>query len=208
MDEFESPLENLFFDQLLKRLPRGTLFQTQVSVPTVCGTFRLDMMATVQNRRIGLEVDGQEYHDEYRDEWRDAMILGDGHADEILRFRGCDLTYHLDDCFFLLSKIQPLLFSERQTDVIERLASDRARRFAESESDWQCGAMLNYGFIEKSRAEDFIDIRRRTTEGQTTGVGREFWAVYYRFAAEHGGGALDTMIERWRATDRAAWSVP
>ncbi len=201
MDEFESPLENLFYDQLLKRQPRGTPFQTQVSVPTLCGTFRLDMMATVQNRRIGLEVDGQEYHDEYRDEWRDAMILGDGHADEVIRFRGCDLIYHLDDCLFLLSKIQPLLFSERQTNVIERLASDRARRFAEGETDWQCGAMLSYGGA-------FVDIRRCTIEGLTTGVGREFWAVYYRFAVENGGGALDSMIDRWRATDRAAWSVP
>jgi hypothetical protein len=202
MDEFESPLENLFFDQLLKRLPRGTPFETQVNVPTLCGTFRLDMLATVQGRRIGLEVDGQEYHDEYRDEWRDAMILGDGQADEIIRFRGCDLVYHLDDCQFLLSKIQPLLFGERQTDVIERLASDRAKRFAEGETDWQCGALLSY------TEQFFIDIRRRTIEGQITGVGREFWAVYYRFAVERGGGPLDSVIEQWRATDRAAWSVP
>jgi hypothetical protein len=207
MNDFESPLENLFFDQLLKRLPRGTPFETQVTVPTLCGTFRLDMMATVQGRRIGLEVDGKEYHDEYRDEWRDAMILGDGRADEIIRFRGCDLTYHLDDCLFLLSRMQPLLFCERQAGVIERLASDRVKRFAEGETDWQCGVILNYGFIEKSRAEDFIDISRHTIEGQTTGVGREFWAVYHRFAVEHGGGPLDNVIERWRATDRCIRSV-
>jgi hypothetical protein len=208
MNTFESPLESLFFDQLLKQLPRGVPLQTQVLAETRCGTFRLDMMATVQNRRVGIECDGKEYHDEYRDEWRDAMILGDGQADEIIRFRGCDLTYHLDDCMFLLSKIQPLLFFGRHSDVVERLASDRARRFAVGETDWRCGALLNYGFIDKSRAEDFIDIRRRTVEGLVTGVGREFWAVYYRFAIEHGGGPLDNMIERWRATDRCAWTVP
>jgi hypothetical protein len=202
MDEFESPLENLFYDQLLKRLPHGAPLEPQVPVPTLCDMFRLDMLATVQNRRIGLEVDGQEFHDEYRDEWRDAMILGDGQADEIIRFRGCDLTYHLDDCFYLLSKIQPRLFSERQAGVVERLASDRVRRFAEGETDWQCGAMVSYS------GGAFVDIRRRTVEGLTTGVGREFWAVYYRSAVERGGGQLDGMIERWRATDRAAWSVP
>jgi hypothetical protein len=207
MDNFESPLENLFFDQLLKRLPRGVPLEIQVPAPTLCGTFRLDMLATVQNRRIGIECDGKEYHDEYRDEWRDAMILGDGQADEIIRFRGCDLTYHLDDCFFLLSKVQPLLFSDRHLQVVERLASDRARRFAEGETDWQCGAMVTYGYVEKSRAEDFVDIRRRTREGQTTGVGREFWAVYHRFASERGGGSLDEMIQRWQATDRCAWRV-
>lgn len=203
MNAFESPLENLVFDQLAKRLPAGVLLQTQVPANTLCGTFRLDSMATVQNRRIGIECDGKEYHDEYRDEWRDAMILGDGHTDEIIRLRGCDLAYHFDDCVFLLSKIQPLLFSGRHIDVVERLASARAKEFAKGETDLQCGASLNYGFIEKSRAEDSIDIRRRTIEGLTTAVGREFWTIYYRFAVEQGGGPLDTMIERWQTTDRA-----
>jgi len=207
MNTFESPLENLFYDQLLKRLPREAILDTQVPVDTLCGTFRLDMLATVRDRRIGIEVDGQEYHDEYRDEWRDAMILGDGRADEIIRFRGCDMTYHLDDCLFLLSKIQPLLFSDRHSYVVTRLASDKAQWFATHETDCQCGAMITYGYIEESRAEDIVDIRRRTIEGQTIGVGREFWAVYHRFAVEQGGGPLGRLIALWRATDRSASKV-
>jgi hypothetical protein len=194
MDAFESPLERLFHDQLLKRLPRGVSIEPQVVVRTLCGTFRLDFMVQVDGRRVGLEVDGKEFHDDWRDEWRDAMILGDNHADEIIRFRGCDLTYHLDDCMYLLSRIQPLLFSERQSGVIERLATERAKRFAES-ADWQAGALLAYGFIEKSRAEYFISIMRRSREGLTLGIGREFWAVLYRFAAERGGGSLDALMQ-------------
>jgi hypothetical protein len=194
MDAFESPLERLFHDQLLKRLPRGVSIESQVEVRTLCGTFRLDFMVTVQGRRIGLEVDGREFHDEWRDEWRDAMILGDNHADEIFRFRGCDLTYHLDDCMYLLSRMQPLLFSERQALVIERLASDRAKWI----DSWQSGVLLCYGFIKKSRAEEFISIIRRSREGLTRGVGREYWAVLHRFAVERGGGSLESLMEAHR----------
>jgi hypothetical protein len=206
MDSFESPLERLFHDQLLKRIPLGVTIEPQVEVRTLCGTFRLDFMVQVSGRRVGLEVDGKEFHDEWRDEWRDAMILGDSQADEIIRFRGCDLTYHLDDCMYLLSRIQPLLFSERQAGVMEKLATERAKRFAEQD-DWQSGAFLGYGFIENSRAEDFLSIMRRSREGLTTGVGREFWAVLYRSAVAHGGGSLDDVMAADAKTGRVAWSI-
>jgi len=199
MDAFESPLERLFHDQLLKRLPRGVSIQPQVEVRTNCGPFRLDFLVEARGRRVGLECDGKEYHDEWRDEWRDAMIIGGGHADETIRFRGCDLTYHLDDCFYLLSKIQPLLFSDRQAQVIERLASEQVKRYVGNETDWQLGAFLEYGRIKDSAAVDFVSIYRRSREGLTTGVGREFWAVLYRFAESRGGGQLDHLIEEFAA---------
>jgi hypothetical protein len=202
MNGFDSPLEELLFDQLSKQLPRGAPLENQVDVETICGPFRLDFMATVQNRRIGIECDGKEFHDQYRDEWRDAMILGDRRADEIIRFRGCDLTYHLEDCVFLLSKIQPLLFTERHALVVRRLASENARRYAEGETDIASCAMLTYGFIGKSRAEDYILVHRRTTEGRTTGVGREFGPVYYRYAERCGRSSLDRLIEQYRASGR------
>jgi very-short-patch-repair endonuclease len=194
MNDFESPLEQLFNDQLRKRMPKEAELLPQFDVKTLCGNFRLDLLAVVQNRRIGIEIDGKEFHDQYRDEWRDAMILGDGRADEIVRFRGCDLHYHLDDCFYLLSKIQPLLFTARHTGIIERLASDRARRRAEGEYDWATGAMLTYGYIDDSRGVDFIDIRRNSVDG----VPYPFWKVYYNYAVEHGGGPLDQLMEHGR----------
>src|SRR5262245_53638160 len=141
MTEFESPPERLFHDQLRKRMPAESELLCQFDVRTLCGAFRLDFLAAVQNRRIGIEIDGKEFHDQHRDAWRDAMILGDRQADEIIRFRGCDLHYHLDDCFYLLSKIQPLLFTERHARVIERLASDKAKRLSAGAHDWTRGVM-------------------------------------------------------------------
>ena len=165
---------------------------TQAEAPTLCGKFRLDLLVIVENRRIGIECDGRDFHDEYRDEWRDAMILGDVRTDEIIRLRACDLTYHLDDCIFILSRLHPSMFANRHRMNLERLASNRAKNARVSVS----GAIFGYGFLDGSAAVDFIDIQRRSIEG------RQFWKNYYQFAIEHGGGSLDRLIELWSHTDR------
>ncbi|WP_428304638.1 hypothetical protein [Lacipirellula sp.] len=208
MDAFESPLERLFHDQLLKRLPRGVSIQPQVEVQTLCGKFRLDFMVEVGGRRVGLECDGKEFHDEWRDEWRDAMILGDNQADEIIRFRGCDLTYHLDDCMYLLAHLQPLLFADRQRIVIEKLASDRVKEFVAGGNLHPTMTMLTYGCINGSGGPDFIIIMRRSREGLTTSVGREFWAVLHRRAVEAGGGSLDAIMKADAEETRLSWTAP
>ncbi len=194
MYEFESPLEELLHDQLRKRMPQDAELLPQVDVNTLCGNFRLDLLAIARNRKIGIEIDGKEFHDQYRDEWRDAMILGDGRADEIIRFRGCDLHYHLNDCLYLFSRIQPLMFSDRHARVLERLASNEARRCGDGEYDWARGIVLTYGYIDDSRAIDFVDIRRNSIDGAPN----PFWKMYYRYAIERGGGPLDDLMERGR----------
>jgi len=107
----ESPLESRFALSLIRRLHPNAHLESQVSVDTICGRFRLDFVVTRRGRMVAVECDGKDYHDEGRDEWRDAMVLGAEAVDVIYRFRGSDLTYHLNDCLFLISQWEPDLVS-------------------------------------------------------------------------------------------------
>jgi hypothetical protein len=89
---YESPLEDSFAWNLSKHLRRDTRLEKQVVVSTVCGAFRMDFVATsAAGQRIAFECDGAEFHEFRRDEWRDAMILGGGGADSIIRLEGAIL---------------------------------------------------------------------------------------------------------------------
>jgi hypothetical protein len=81
------------------------------------------ILITPGGYRVGIECDGKEFHEPSRDEWRDAMILGGNHLDALYRIRGSDITYHLDDLLYLLSVLEPSIFSERATSNLKVLAS-------------------------------------------------------------------------------------
>ena len=146
---YESLLEDAFAWGLSKVLSPGTILEKQVEVKTICGDFRLDFVATaVAGRQVAYECDGAEFHEQQRDEWRDAMILGANAVDSIIRLRGSDLTYHLDDVLWLLSKWDPDMFSDRSQKILFQLASDRARYHRH---DCLGSAMITYWEESKSR---------------------------------------------------------
>ena len=92
-DVVESPIESEFLGALRKYAAGGLQLETQVEVVTICGKFRLDLVAVFENgRRVAFECDGKEFHKPSRDEWRDAMILGKGFVDCIYRLRGVTST--------------------------------------------------------------------------------------------------------------------
>jgi len=59
---------------------------------------------------------------------RDALWIGKGHADAVLRFRAADLEHRLPDALFLWTRWMPALFSERGRTNLSTLASPVARQ--------------------------------------------------------------------------------
>ena len=177
---YESPLEDAFAWGLTKHLRPGTNLQKQVEVRTICGDFRLDFVATTASGlRVAYECDGAEFHEAQRDEWRDAMILGSNAVDTIIRLRGSDLTYHLNDVLWLLANWNSDVFSDRSQQQLLRLASDSVR----------------------SHRHHILLLRRNRSVPSDQ---REFWQTAFRFASSMDGGSLDldSVLARWRETIR------
>ena len=129
---FESPIEDTLAWFLVKYLSLDVSLNKQYKVRTICGEFRVDFaaVAKIGRYRVGYECDGRNYHDEWRDEWRDAMILGDGLLDSIVRFRGSDITFHVNDVLYVASCWDPVMFPERGTTNLCFLASSEAKASA------------------------------------------------------------------------------
>ena len=192
---YDSPLEDQFAWKLSKYLRPGTTLEKQVPVRTICGTFRIDLVATTSSAcRIAYECDGAEFHDAGRDQWRDAMILGAEAVDAIVRLRGSDLTYHQDDVLLLLAKWDPELFSERSFAVLARLASEPAKNHRH---DSATSAMITYWAESESRTNPLHVFLVRSNRRVPSGL-HEFWQTAFGFAKSLGGGDLDAIIAQWR----------
>src|SRR5205809_6465674 len=120
---YESPIEDMFAWALTKHINPDLELQKQVDVDTCVGRFRLDFLATSQSRKIGLECDGREYHSYDRDMFRDSIILGSSPIDAIYRFGGAAINYSLDDALYVLSTVEPFLFSQRGRTNLKQLAT-------------------------------------------------------------------------------------
>ena len=66
---YDSPIENVFAYHLLKHISPSATLERQVEVDTPVGGFRLDFMLSDEDLSIGLECDGEKFHDPWRDEW-------------------------------------------------------------------------------------------------------------------------------------------
>lgn len=122
---YDSPIEDDFAHAIVKWLHPSAIWIPQLSVNTPWGQFRLDFYLEVNEKKIGFECDGRDFHQRtwWRDRWRDQMILGSGIVDVIYRFRGCDIFHRLDDCLYLASLWDPEVFSERGRLNLETLAN-------------------------------------------------------------------------------------
>jgi hypothetical protein len=196
---YDSPLEDSFAWALTKYLRPGTNLEKQVEVRTICGVFYLDFVATTTTgRRVAYECDGGEFHEAQRDEWRDAMILGANAVDTIIRLRGSDLTYHLEDVLWLLANWDPDVFSTRSQHILFRLASERARNHRH---DCVGSAMITYWEESTSPINPLHVFLVHRNHDVPPGQ-REFWQTAFRFANSVGGGSLDTVLARWRAVSK------
>lgn len=130
----ESPIERTMVVILHRALVPGTQIILQAGIQTRCGDFRLDMLVRQGNRQIGIECDGQDFHDVERDRWRDALILATGRVESLFRFTGSEI-YNLGiHCLYDLVLVYPQLFQpeiRRQhwphIDAAHCIATRRAR---------------------------------------------------------------------------------
>ncbi len=109
----ESPIERLFLQEIIKYLEVGTEIQQQIEYETKIGNFRIDFLIRKGKVEYAVELDGKDYHKPEIDRWRDAFLLGENKFKSMIRIKGKDITYSLNECLYLLSKIFPETFSQR-----------------------------------------------------------------------------------------------
>jgi hypothetical protein len=197
---YDSPLEDLFAWNVSKYFDPSVDLHKQVEVDTICGRFRMDFVATLGDSGVAFECDGAQYHDELRDEWRDAMILGGGKVDFIYRLRGHDLVHHLEDCLYLVSKLNPDLFSGRGLGTLSALASDEAKACETKDIAYATRFLVTYG-LKSNGSVDMISVQRTQRLAPDKVI---FWKRIYAFAQENGGGNLDELIDKWMEP----WHIP
>ncbi len=127
-----SPIENIFYMDIQKRLVPGAVISRQFECLTHIGRFYLDFLVEIPGRRVAFECDGKDYHETIRDSGRDRAIVDAGLVHRIYRLRGYDICFHLHDALDLIRVRDTSLFSTRGQDNIEALATRPAEHRDES----------------------------------------------------------------------------
>ena len=196
---YESPIEDWLAWSLAKYLNSTASLDKQYEVDTICGRFRLDFVVTSKDGyHVGYECDGADYHDEWRDEWRDAMILGGGLLDTIVRFKGRDIAYHLDDIVYVASCWDPVLFSDRGRSNLNTLASREARAFGRKRNPYRASVAYREGYEGNRPRDPLLVVVQRRCRVDVSGW-RQFWRNLYSYAEVFGGGDLDEIIAAYHA---------
>jgi hypothetical protein len=202
---YDSPLEDLFALNLVKYLGSDVTLRRQFEVSTMVGKFRIDFVVELDGWLIAFECDGKEYHiDVERDDWRDAIILGGWDVDVIYRLYGPDLYHHLEDCLYMVSVLDPFIFSDRGITSLGSLASKAVKEEInpyEIENDHKYRAIRvyypdywdEYGF---KRGLSYISVKRRSADTPPDEV--VHWRKYYEYANRNPGLDLDNLIEKYR----------
>jgi len=190
---FESVIEEEFSWHLNKYIKLPQKLTSQYPVSTICGEFRPDFIYQYETgRKVIFECDGKEFHDASRDEWRDAMILGDGFANRIFRIRGSDIKYHIADVLYLISKIEPSMFTQRGHINLNKLASHEAKVAEVCQRD-----IVHISYASEDSCQ-MSHLRLEYRSNPTRTGKREFWKAAYIFASKIGGGKLDEVIQSYR----------
>lgn len=187
----ESPIEDIFAQECAKYLDPGVAFDSQVWVDTQHGRFRIDFVLSQSPRRVAVECDGEDFHDQFRDEFRDAILLGEMAFPEVYHFRGCDLVYHPEDCLWLMSTLTPTLFTG-----CGRLHLERLHRLEPIPS--LCRGDT-YTLADPDDPYQRIWVFRRNIYSTP---GRPYWKVLYEFARQHPHADLDELLNL-----RAEWRI-
>lgn len=131
---YDSPLEESFAWSMSKVISPNMTVEKQLSVPTQFATFRLDLLVSGGERRVGIELDGAEFHkDKHTEDYtRDALILYEGACDVIYRIEGKDAYHRPYACLKLIAEEDSSLFSERGWTLLMRLAEEERRNLTVS----------------------------------------------------------------------------
>ena len=189
---YDSPIEDEFALTYTKYINENVDFRAQEIVYTKCGQFRIDFIVELEDKRkIGIECDGEEFHDKSRDEWRDAAILGDTDVYGMYRINGADIQYHLEDVLYILSIWEPQLFSERGRNILKRIASEVILKVKEFDT-----TMLVVPFTSE-RGVYYLSLERRVKQ-YTEHIKKQFWAYAYHVIKNSNLNDLDAIINEYR----------
>jgi len=202
---YESPIEATFASCCFKHLRPDVHIEAQAETSTKHGCFRIDFVLSLGDKRIAVECDGRDFHEPFRDEFRDAILLGEGHLETIYHFRGCDLVYYPDDCIWLMSALEPQLFSERGRHILGRLQRVENENREGTIGVWN--ADVNRLFMKGSfesfscriwngnQPYLFWAFRRNISMKSERNPRWPLWKALYASACEHPGASLDELLE-------------
>ena len=192
--KLESPIEELLIQSLEKYLSPQTQILPQYEIMTLAGKFRLDFLLTVGDKKIAIECDGKDFHDEWRDEWRDALILGTSEIDTIYRFRGKDIFTFLDDCIYLIYHYDKELFSDRYPILAARLISDSLKHKLDMEPAFRHETnTIEYEITNED--DDIVKWKRVITERRNKDDYAGHWNILFDIAKKNPGLNLDQLME-------------
>jgi len=138
LEPFESPIEEELCRVLLKYLGADTKVSNQVEFETPNGKYRVDFLLQCGDRKVVLEANGKEFHNDIIDIYRGAFILGFSDVQSVFYIRGCDITYSLPTVLYAISQFEPYLFSERGLKSLDALSEVKEGRGEVEYSDVLC----------------------------------------------------------------------
>lgn len=189
---YDSPIEDILAYNLLKYIRPDVVLRRQVEVATKAGTFRLDFVLEGNGVSIGLECDGEEFHDPWRDEWRDAMILGSAKMDDILRIPGKHICGRPSICIYRIAEWYHEFFTDHGQTNIETLARAEAEAVDEAYGHPH-GNLDFHGEEGKQRILGMVRLERRAQSPH-------YLAKLLAFAKASSHTTLDAIIEEYKST--------
>lgn len=102
----ESPIESKFWHMLEK-----TAFDKfdKLDVQVQCGRYRIDVLIVLNGYRLGIELDGKEFHEDEADAIRDAWLFDHNYLDEIIRIPGYAIHWYPHGTMRVLMEWHPAL---------------------------------------------------------------------------------------------------
>ena len=197
---YDSPIEDIFAYTLLKYLDSATVLEKQVEVPTPVGHYRLDFVLKCDALSIGLECDGEDYHDAFLDEWRDAMILGTNIVKDIIRFPGKAIHSRLSICLYRLADTYPIFFSKRGLANIQLLA----RAEAEAIDDAYGHPLGAIDFSNDTGKDTMLKMIRVEIRSQYI----ESLMAYRKYAIDSGLSSIEAVVTKFKQAQQWGAEYP
>lgn len=174
----ESPIAEKFEQAILLHLSPDFSIHREFLCPTPWANFRIDIVLKNEEQTTGIECDGKEFHDDFRDETRDSIILGLGLVDTIWRFRGADINFAIHDALFVMSEVEPSVFTARGKEVLSTQACDTVREFEDNSPSRILIPRRNYKEGTEALFPRDLAITRRSRVGVFADT-RPFWKTIF-----------------------------
>jgi very-short-patch-repair endonuclease len=194
----ESAIERLFMEEVVKYLENGTKIGQQFEYLTKIGKFRVDFIIRKDDTEYVVELDGKEFHDEQYDLWRDSFLLGEKKIKSIVRIKGKDITYSLNESLYFLSKTFPNTFSKRGKLNLSTLIEPKNKETIDKNIENNMFDCIDKFYLEKVELEHdeikkypSIEIKIKDLIKFTT------WKKYYGFALKNNTYDIESLNKKY-----------